>query len=217
MPEHPSFHISSPFLRLKEFRLLLMFVSFRFIVSLFFSITVLTATAIPGAHPRSTHASIPQLFPSSPHILPQPENTTAVDAILPTCFTQPTERYAPEFLPIKISDCLLVFYAILSDPSAITPSVWDPQVRVFPVWNYFGTCAVGVFAKYRTSRDIFPELLVAHEAALVVEPCVRRVEDRAWGGSALIGMRREFEVRVLGRHPGTNGVGIAGINVTDTM
>jgi len=59
--------------------------------------------------------------------------------------------------------------------------------------------------------------LVAHEAALVVEPCVRRVEARAWGGSALIGMRREFEVRVLGRHPGTKAVGIAGINVTDTM
>ncbi len=131
MPEHPSFHISSPFLRLKEFRLLLMFVSFRFIVSLFFSITVLTATAIPGAHPRSTHASIPQLFPSSPHILPQPENTTAVDAILPTCFTQPTERYAPEFLPIKISDCLLVFYAILSDPSAITPSHHPSGTRKF--------------------------------------------------------------------------------------
>lgn len=51
----------------------------------------------------------------------------------------------------------------------------------------------------------------------MVEPCVRRVEARAWGGSALIGMRREFEVRVLGRHPGTKAVGIAGINVTDTM
>ena len=132
--------------------------------------------------------------------------TNTINAILPTCFSQPPSPSDPQLQPIIIDDCLEVLYDIVRNSVALQPNVWDPRFMTFPVWNVFGTCAVGIVPRYSTSRDIFPELLVAHVAAVVIESCVKSKASEKVGGVAKIGVRNEFEICVYGRDPSAVGV-----------
>ena len=139
----------------------------------------------------------------------------ATTAILPSCFAQPTDPSEPRLHAAILDDCLEILFDILRSPTALVVNAWDPRYKHFPVWNVFGTCAIGIVPKYPTSRDVFIEILVAHVAAVVIDVCVKnRMYDKV-GGIALLGPRKEFEVCVYGRDPSAVGrLGTAMSNAT---
>ena len=53
---------------------------------------------------------------------------------------------------------------------------------------------------------MFPEILVAHVAAVVIESCVKQSTDDKVGGVAILGVQKEFEVCVYGRDPSAIGM-----------
>ena len=144
-------------------------------------------------------------------------SASAIGAVIPTCFTQPNPD-EPQLHSVIIDDCLEVLFEILRSPTALIPNAWDSRFRDFPVWNVFGTCAIGLVPRYQTSRDVFPELLVAHVAAVVTDVCVNNRLDVKVGGIAIVGARREFEVCVYGRDPSAVGiVGFPAMNGTVSL
>ena len=99
------------------------------------------------------------------------------------------------------------------------PASWDAQQREFPVWQVRGTCAVGVFAKFQDSKDVFPASMVAQKAAQVMDACVRlRNQQLKLGGRIDIGAKRDFLIAVYGRNPNPGeSLGVPGLpesNVT---
>lgn len=172
---------------------------FHFSVFSLFSTTILALT-ISGTsdllNPNLSTRSTSNITTS------QPSNLSVV---LPGCFDQFPDR---SLRPALFSDCLEVLYATLRKPSAITPIAWDTRIQDYPLWSTYATCAVGVFPRYQTSRDIFPELLVSHYAAVIIEDCVRATVGKL-GGKSFIGVRNEFEIAVYGRDPdAADGVGV---------
>ncbi|KAL6717699.1 hypothetical protein ACLMJK_005614 [Lecanora helva] len=169
----------------------------------------LTASSSPTLSPNPSKAQT-SLLPKS-HISHYQSNDTtffanAYDAIRPTCFSQPLNPSEPQLHTIIIDDCFETLFDILRSRTALAPDAWDPRFKPFPVWNVFGTCAIGIVPRFPTSRDVFPELLVAHVAAVVIDMCVKEMAGEKVGGLARIGVRNEFEVCVYGRDPGATGV-----------
>ena len=178
----------------------------------FFALLALTISPSSGSFPVP-NASESQLYPSliseSASHSEMNDNaaypSNATDAVLPSCFSQPADPSQPQLHAAILDDCLEILFDILRSPVALTVKIWDPRFREFPVWNVFGTCAIGILPKYQTSRDIFIELLVAHVAAVVIDLCVKEKAFDKVGGIALLGPRKEFEVCVYGRDPSAVG------------
>ena len=172
------------------------------------------------------NSSEPQLFPPSTFDTGSRSNrkyeaipsVNATNAINPTCFSQPPNPSDPRLHTIIIDDCLEVLYEVLRIPNAPFPNLWDSRLGRFPVWNVFGTCAVGLLPRFSTSHDLFTELLIAHVAAVVIERCVKVQRGEKVGGISWIGARNEFEVCVYGRDPAAVGVlGTNGMNDTASI
>lgn len=129
-------------------------------------------------------------------------NTTAILNVFPNCFQHTRDpRRPPQLFPAKITDCAFILYHILSGPNAAIPMPWHDVVPQSPEYVrrwYFGTCTVALQASSPDTRDLFPEMLIARQAALAMSACLTSATGQL-GGSILIGSRKAYKVIVGGQ------------------
>ena len=137
--------------------------------------------------------------------LPNLPNTTIATSDLyvdqSVCFKHSRDPRRPALLhPAKVSDCAFVFYDILRSPTAAIPLPWHHIPSQSPQyvrsWR-FQTCRVLLLSLVEDKQDWFPEMLVARQAALIVEACV---SERAGylGGFLPVGRKGVYEVVLCG-------------------
>jgi hypothetical protein len=100
----------------------------------------------------------------------------------------------------------------------MNPVSWERRVSHFPIFNTHGTCAVGLYAKYSNSKDVFAAVAIAQRAARIMEYCVKlRAQPLRLGGKTDIGSNGEFYVAIYGR--GTiagGGLGVPDLGANKT-
>ena len=136
-----------------------------------------------------------------PTILEDKSNTTSMLNVFPRCFEQTRDpRQVPKLLPAKFSDCSFVLYKILSEPHAAVPMQWDDITPLGP--NYvrrwsFESCSIVFQAVIPNSRDTFPQMLVARQAALVIKACLTQATGYL-GGHIPVGSANAYSVIASG-------------------
>ena len=127
----------------------------------------------------------------------------------------PIHCYLPQEAPpahasIEL-DCITAAYEILLVNQADVPVQWHtvrPATAEYIARRVHGTCAITLGALTSTSNDLFPMMLVARQAALVVSNCVRL--STLWrGGDSLVGPRGLYWVQVRGRVAGNQNHSIS--------
>ena len=157
--------------------------------------SVLSALASPG----NTKASRRDLvLPTIPHDV---HNTTSMLNIYPRCFEQSRDPSGiPELLPATITDCWFILYHVLAEPHADLAIQWHDIVPQGPTyvrrWSYEG-CSVAFQTVLPHSRDGFPEMLVARQAALVIRACMTPAMGFL-GGHMPVGSEEAYSVIVRG-------------------
>ena len=123
-------------------------------------------------------------------------NLTIVD--VPNCYT-PQE--APSAQSILEPDCILALYETLLVPQAEMATNWysvRPATSTYIARRIHGLCAITFGALHSTSQDIFPLMLVARQAALIVADCMR--ERTGWrGGRSVLGPKGQYWLQVAWR------------------
>ena len=157
-------------------------------------VSVLSSSSDFQASPRDLVLPVNQSRPNNS------VDITSISNSFPECFEQTRDPRVPRLLPAKVTDCALVLCSILSGPHATIPLPWHEVAPQSP--NYVrrwtsGTCSVAFQASSRDSRDSFPEMLVARQAALVMSTCKSR-RTGFLGGKMLIGPRTAYYVIVGG-------------------
>ncbi|KAL2040720.1 hypothetical protein N7G274_006699 [Stereocaulon virgatum] len=187
-------------------------------------IRVFLITMILGRSPMSKAS---ELLPSAPSISPTTlpgfsthTSTSTNNTVLtaqPDCFNQLNPPF-PALREIFIEDCFVVLFEILRFESATNPVLWDRQVSHFPIWNTHGTCAVGLYAKYSNSKDVFAAVAVAQRAARIMENCVKlRAQPSKLGGKTNIGTNGGFYVAIYGRGViAGGGLGVPDVGMNKT-
>ena len=116
----------------------------------------------------------------------------------PLCYSPMDTPSAPATLEM---DCILGAYEILLASQADVPVDWQvvrPATSKYIARRIHGTCAVTFGALYPTSRELFPMMLVARQAALIISNCVRK--KTGWrGGRSQLGPNGEHWVQVAWR------------------
>lgn len=174
---------------------------------------------IPAILGRSPLSKASEFLPSAPSISPttlsefSTHNSASTNSTIltaqPDCFNQLGPPF-PALREIFIEDCYFVLFEILRLESATNPVLWERRVSHFPIFNTHGTCAVGLYAKYSSSKDVFAPVTIARKAARIMEYCVRlRAQPLRLGGKIDIGPRGEFYVAIYGR--GANAGGGLGV------
>ena len=170
-------------------------ISSRFYSSLAVFHSLFSALTFPG----NTHAS-----PRS-HVLPtipdDVHNTTSILSIYPRCFEQTHDpRGLPELLPATITDCWFILYHVLTEPHADLAIQWHDVMPEGPTfvrrWSYEG-CSVAFQNVLPHSRDAFPEMLVARQAALIIRACLTPATGFL-GGHMPVGLEEAYSVIVRG-------------------
>ena len=123
----------------------------------------------------------------------------------------PIKCYSPQDAPpahasIEL-DCITAAYEILLVNQADVPVQWHtvrPATTEYIARRVHGTCAITLGALTPNSDDLFPMMLVARQAALVISNCVRL--STLWrGGYSLVGPRGLYWVQVRGRGNAVTG------------
>lgn len=117
---------------------------------------------------------------------------------IPQCYTPQEAPSAHATLEI---DCILALYKTLLFPQADVPTDWHsvrPATSKYIARRIHGLCAITFGALESTSHDLFPMMLVARQAAVVVTDCMR--ERTGWrGGRSLLGPKGEYWLQVAWR------------------
>lgn len=168
-------------------------------------ILALLAATIHGTTQNPTEF----LYPSS-------NATNLTIGQVPQCYTPQEAPSAHATLEV---DCIMALYETLLFPQADLPTDWHsvrPATSKYIARRIHGLCAITFGALGSTSHDLFPMMLVARQAAVIVADCMR--ERTGWrGGRSLLGPREEYWLEVAwqgllskgNRTSPTNNVGTA--------
>ena len=175
---------------------------FCFLLSTVLHLTLSFADPVQTSHPFQSLTSASSSFSnlSLPLSSVSLQNTSLSSGQL-TCWHQPVNPATERLRPVNLSDCLQVLYNIMKRPSALFPVMWDPRLQSFPVWNTFGTCAIGLIAKTPMAQATFPDMLVAHVAAILLGICVEQKAGEKLGGRCSLG-EGGFDVAIYGWYQG---------------
>ncbi len=132
--------------------------------------------------------------PTDP-IVPSSNAANLTFGHIPQCYTPQEAPSAHATLEI---DCILALYETLLFPHAEAPTDWHsvrPATSKYIARRIHGLCAITFGALESTSHELFPMMLVARQAAVVVADCMR--ERTGWrGGRSLLGPKGEYWLRV---------------------
>ena len=118
---------------------------------------------------------------------PSPLNTT--NAIRLICYR--ADPHSPIILP---ENCHTALYTLLVAPNALIPQHWDYRSNL-PFESAYLSCSIIMGRASARSDDIFPVVLFAHAAALVMQSCVT-ARHGFQGGMTRIGAGGGFAVYV---------------------
>ena len=124
-----------------------------------------------------------------------PRNQTNM-LVAPECYSRSLHPlYAG---PVVKEDCFTELYFILKDPDADIPIRWDmfpAQSPNFVFRSTYRTCTITMRKRFALSADRFPPLVIAQQAAAIIDECVD-VETDYFGGHSLVGPRRNYDLEV---------------------
>lgn len=126
-----------------------------------------------------------------------PSSSLTIGAI-PQCY-MPHE--APFAHIILETDCIRTLYETLLFPRAEVPTDWHsvrPATSNYIARRIHGLCAITFGAMDSTSHDLFPMMLIARQAAVIVAKCMN--ERTGWrGGRSLLGPKGQYWLEVAWR------------------
>lgn len=164
--------------------------------------TFLILISSVAAQLETTSSRNPQLRQRDLTLSDLPTNITTAPNNFPNCIEQARDpRVPPKFFPAKVPDCAIILYRILSSSQATIPMPWHdvtPQSASFIRRWVFGTCSLVLRAVSPDSRDVFAEITVARQAALIMSSCLTPTTGYL-GGHMLVGSRSAYRVVIAGQ------------------